>query len=60
MNNPKQAHLLAAIAWISVFFEAWLLILRRIESDWLSWIFFVFFFVVAVLASAMASARREK
>lgn len=59
MNNQKPSHLLAALGWISVFFEAWLLIMRRIESDALSWCFFVFFFFVAFFASVMASAREK-
>lgn len=59
MNNQKPSHLLAALGWISVFFEAWLLIMRRIESDALSWGFFVFFFIIAFFASVMASAREK-
>lgn len=57
MKIEKPSQVLALAAWISVFFVAWLLVLRLIPSDWISWGFMIFFFVLAVL-SAVASAKR--
>jgi hypothetical protein len=53
----KQSTNLAIASWLSVIVLAWLFILRVIESDWLSWLFFGFFFVVAVFSSAISSKK---
>lgn len=47
----KPSQLLSAMAWCSVFCEAWLLLTRNIPSDFLSWGLWLFFLLVAVLAS---------
>jgi hypothetical protein len=47
----KPSQLLSALAWISVFCEAWLLLTRHIPSDFLSWGLWLFFLVIALMAS---------
>jgi hypothetical protein len=54
-----KSQLLAAIGWISVFVEGWLIVLRLIPADFLTWMFFVIFFIVAVFASAVAGGKRK-
>lgn len=51
MKIQNKAQLLAVVSWSSVFTEAWLLILRLIEPDAISWGFFILFFIVAFVAS---------
>ena len=53
--NIKPAHALAALAWFSVFMEAWLLIKGLIPSAFLPWFFWVFFLLVALISSAVSS-----
>lgn len=57
MLNPKPSHLLAALAWISVFMEAWLILKGQIGFDLLSGFFFLFFLAVAFVASIAASEK---
>lgn len=45
----------AFLAWLSVLVESWLLVMRVIPSDMLSWIIWAFFVVIAIGASAVAS-----
>lgn len=54
----SPVHALAVLAWVSVFVLSWLLILRILPSDGLSWSFFVFFLLIALMASALASPRK--
>lgn len=56
LNQPSQV--LAAVAWASVFVEAWLLLTRHVPADGLAWGFWVFFLVIAVLASLISAGRR--
>jgi hypothetical protein len=56
----KSSQLLAAVAWISVFFMGWLIVLRKIPSDLLTWIVFTLFFVVAVFASALSRGSKNE
>ena len=54
----KPSHMLAIVAWASVFLEAWLFIKRQIERDPLNWTFFVFFLLIAIFSSAIASSKK--
>jgi len=55
MKIEKPSQLLAVVAWASVFVEAWLLVLRNIPADGISWGFFAFFFLIAVASAAVSS-----
>lgn len=59
MKIENFSQLLALISWVSVFVEAWLLILRAIPADGLAFGFFALFFFVAVMAGAVASTKKE-
>ena len=55
----KPSHMLAIVAWASVFMEAWVFIRRQIErGDPLNWTFFVFFLLIAIFSSAIASSKK--
>lgn len=56
MEIRTLPQLLALLAWLSIFVEVWLLILRKIPSDALSWAFFSFFMLLAIIASALATS----
>ena len=56
MKIDKPSAVLAYAGWVSVFVESWLLLLRIIPADGLTWTFFGIFFVVAVIASAVSSS----
>lgn len=60
MKIDKPSAVLAYAGWVSVFVEAWLLLLRTIPADGLTWTFFAIFFVVAVMASAVYSGKPKK
>lgn len=61
MKNEKLPVLvLSAGAWICVLIESWLLLMRSIPADFLSWFFFCLFFLVAVMASAVANGGENK
>lgn len=60
MKFEKPSQVLAALMWLSVIVESWLLILRAIPSDALSSGALVFFFFIALVASAVASAPPKK
>lgn len=49
----------AVIAWISIFAESWLLLLRKLPVDGISVFFFCFFILVAV-GSWLGTAIDEK
>jgi hypothetical protein len=53
----KPSQLLAAIGWASVFAEAWALLTRNIPADALSWGMWVFFLIIAVLASVISMSK---
>jgi hypothetical protein len=57
MKFEKPSIVLAYASWASVFLEAWLLLLRWIPSDGLTLGFFVLFFFVAVMASAVHASK---
>jgi hypothetical protein len=59
MKLEKPSLLLALFAWSFFFVEAVLLLMRRIPSDWATWILLVLFFVIAVMASAVANDGSE-
>ncbi len=60
MKIEKFSQLLALIAWANVFVEGWLILLRTIPADGLTWFFFGLFFLVAVMAGAVATDRKTK
>ena len=60
MKITKFSQVLAIVSWGSLFVEGWLLILRAIPSDPLSWGFYVLFFVIAIFASAFASSKKAE
>lgn len=60
MKIEKPSAILAYAGWISVFVLGWLMVLRTVPADRLTWIFFWIFFVVAVLASAIYSGSPKK
>lgn len=51
MNMLSQ--IIAGLAWVSIILQLWLFLLRRIDSDLLSWIIFIFFLLIAVVASSI-------
>jgi len=55
--KQKPSLYLAALAWLSVFILSWLLLLRTIPADSLTWYLFAMFTAIAVLASATASPK---
>lgn len=59
MKIEKFSQLLALVAWVSVFTEGWLLLMRAIPADFLTFFFFGFFFVIAVFASAVAAPKKD-
>lgn len=51
MNNQSPLNLNrtnAVIAWLSIFTESWLLLMRKLPVDGISVFFFCFFILVAV------------
>lgn len=59
MKIEKFSQLLALVSWVSLFTEGWLLLLRAIPADGLTFFFFGFFFVVAVMAGAVATPKKD-
>ena len=51
----RISDLFALLGWLSVLVLAWLLVMRRVPSDGLTWGIFIFFFLFAVVASGAAS-----
>lgn len=60
MNAPKPSVLLSGAAWICVFGTGMLVVARKIPSDFLTWGMFVFFFLVALMATAVSTPRVKK
>ena len=60
MKIDKPSAVLAYAGWISVFVLGWLIVLRTIPADKLTWTFFGIFFVVAVMASAVYAGGPKK
>lgn len=60
MKIDKPSAILAYVGWLSVFVLGWLMVLRTIPADKLTWTFFAIFFVVAVFASAVSSEKPKK
>jgi hypothetical protein len=50
---------LAASAWASIILEAWLLLVRAVPADALSWGLWGVFWFIAVAASASYAAERK-
>jgi len=57
MKIDKPSIVLAYTGWISMFIEGWLLLLRKIPADGLSWAFFALFFFLGVMASAVYAGK---
>lgn len=55
----KLSELVAVFAWFSTFLSSFLIFFRRIPNDGLSWGFFAFYLIVAILASAMTMERKK-
>lgn len=55
MNNYPPSTYLAMASWLMVFIIAVFLFLKAVPSDFVSWFFFVFFFVIALFSSAISS-----
>jgi hypothetical protein len=56
MNKDKgNAAMLAGLFWISVLAMGLSIFFRLVPSDWLSWGLVIFFFLIALFASAVAS-----
>ena len=60
MKINKPSAVLAYAGWASVFIEGWLLLLRTIPADGLTWTFFGLFFFLAVMASAVSTGRQTR
>ena len=61
MNNKlKLSELLAIATWTCTLVESWLLLIKRIPVDVMSISFFVFYLLIAIFASAISSAKKEK
>lgn len=58
MQPLKLSQFIAILAWVSVFIQTWFMLLRISPLDWLSWVGWLFFLVVGVMASSVASAKR--
>jgi len=56
----KPSLILAIVAWASVFVLGWLLVLRLVPADKLSWVFFALWFVVGTMASAVYRGKAGK
>ena len=56
---PKLSYSVTFVAWGSLFFESWLLILRLISSSFTSWGFWIFFLLVAMLSSSLQKENRK-
>ena len=56
----KSSTVLAFGAWLSVFGVSWLAVMRQIPLDWLTAFCWAFFFIVALVSSAVASANPSK
>lgn len=54
----KPSHMLAIVAWASVFLESWLFIKRQIERDSTNWMFLILFLALAIFSSAIASSKK--
>lgn len=57
MKELKPSHLLAAVAWAFTFMVGANIVMRKIPADLLSWGMFLLFFLVAVMASAVAQGK---
>ena len=60
MLEQRLSTILAELAWASFFVEGWLLILGRIEFDWLRGSFLIFFLMVAILSGAISIKNTPK
>lgn len=59
MKIEKFSQLLALVAWANVLVVSWLLILRNIPAEASTFVPYGVFVVIAVMASAVASPRRN-
>ena len=55
----KPSHYLAALAWVSAFALIWARLLRLIEGGTLASVSLLFFLLIALGASAIASNKRS-
>jgi hypothetical protein len=57
--KESPSALLAGLGWISLIVLFWLIILRKVPVDGWSIGGLVFFFVIALMASAVASTKKK-
>lgn len=60
MKPQNSSTSLAYVSWISLFLLGWLILLRLIPVDVITWVFFAVFAIVGVFASAIASPPNKK
>jgi len=60
MKIEKPSLILAYAGWFSLFAETWLLLLRIIPGDGLSITFFVMFFLLGLMGSAVYAGKPKK
>jgi hypothetical protein len=58
VDDHSNAKSLAALFWLSVIAMGLSLFFRAVPSDGISWGLFSFFFIMAVMTSAIASPKR--
>ena len=51
----KPSTVLAFGSWLSVFGVSWLAVMRQVPLDWLTAFCWAFFFIVALVSSAVAA-----
>ena len=56
----KPSFILAAVAWVSLLLECWLIILKIIPFDFASGIPLLIFFVTAAIASGVNAPKTPK
>jgi len=59
MQIKSLSQFLSIFGWLSVFAQSWLFILNLIPSNFNTWIFFVFFLLIAIFASAVSSENKR-
>ena len=60
MRITRLSQLVALLAWMSTFVCAWLLVLRRVPSDLVTWILLAAFTFIATTASLIAATPPSK
>lgn len=60
MRIENFTQLLSLVSWIIFLLLSWLLLLRAVAADLLSFVFLIVFFAIAFMASALNMKRRTK